>query len=184
MAEGAARVAFLRAVNVGGREVPMPALASMVSGLGLGGARTWLRSGNVVFRAGPEVSDLQLEASLESAVQHRFGLSTDVLVRSGSELEKLLRANPFPGFAREDPSHLLIVLLKEEVPQERMRAFGATVEAPEEVRPGRRCLYVTYPWGIARSKLTLPTIEAALRTRGTARNWNTVSKLSTLAGTP
>ena len=53
----------------------------------------------------------------------------------------------------------------------------------EEVARGKgRHLYLYYPDGMGTSKLTNAVIERVLGTRGTARNWNTVMKLASLAG--
>jgi uncharacterized protein (DUF1697 family) len=43
-----------------------------------------------------------------------------------------------------------------------------------------RQLYMTFPDGMGNSKAA-PLVEKVLATRGTARNWNTVLKLSQLA---
>ncbi len=170
-------VAFLRAVNVGDRAVPMVELTSLAEGLGLREVRTWLRSGNVVFRDGGRTSSSALERRLEVAAERQLGLTTEVLVRSAAELEEVLSSGPFPAFARADPSHLLVVLLKAPPRKERVLALASSISGREEVRAGPRCLYATYPEGIGRSRLTLSRIESALGTRGTARNWNTLSRL-------
>ena len=49
------------------------------------------------------------------------------------------------------------------------------------MRAGERHLYIVYPDGMGLSKLTGTVIERTLSTRGTARNWNTVTKLAALA---
>ncbi len=102
-------------------------------------------------------------------------------MRSAEELEKVLSSGPFPAFARTDPSHLLVVLLKAPPQKERVLALASSISGQEEVRAGPRCLYATYPEGVGRSRLTLSRIESALGTRGTARNWNTLSRLLEMA---
>ena len=62
-----------------------------------------------------------------------------------------------------------------------VEALQASIRGPERVRSRGKQLYVTYPEGVGRSKLTLPIIERRLDSRGTGRNWNTVLKLATLA---
>jgi len=42
-------------------------------------------------------------------------------------------------------------------------------------------LYIVYPEGIGRSKLTAHLMEGKLGASGTGRNWNTVIKLGALA---
>jgi uncharacterized protein (DUF1697 family) len=54
----------------------------------------------------------------------------------------------------------------------------AAIRGPEMVRSVGRQLYVAYPEGIGRSRLTGSLIERRLGTRGTGRNWNTVVKLA------
>ena len=63
-------------------------------------------------------------------------------------------------------------------------ALQAAIEGPESVRADGRQLYVVYPAGIGRSKLTLKLIEKQLGTRSTGRNWNTVLKIAAMAATP
>ena len=47
-----------------------------------------------------------------------------------------------------------------------------------------RHAYLVYPDGIGRSRLTASVVERALGTRGTLRNWNTVTALARLAAAP
>ncbi|MDQ6941272.1 MAG: hypothetical protein M3169_02020 [Candidatus Eremiobacteraeota bacterium] len=63
-----------------------------------------------------------------------------------------------------------------------VEALRAVVRGPELIRAGGQHLYITYPDGMGRSKLTGTSIEKRLDTIGTARNWNTVLKLAALAG--
>ena len=62
-----------------------------------------------------------------------------------------------------------------------MQALQAAIQGPERIRADGKHLYVVYPAGIGRSKLTNSLIEKKLGTRSTGRNWNTVLKLSALA---
>jgi uncharacterized protein (DUF1697 family) len=59
-------------------------------------------------------------------------------------------------------------------------ALQKAIAGRERVLASGRCLYIVYPDGIGRSKLTPALMEKHIRTRGTARNWNTVLKLKTL----
>jgi uncharacterized protein (DUF1697 family) len=62
-----------------------------------------------------------------------------------------------------------------------MVALKAAIKGREIVRAKGRELYIVYPDGIGRSKLTIALIEKKLNTRGTGRNWNTVLKLLEMA---
>ena len=52
---------------------------------------------------------------------------------------------------------------------------------PERAAVGGREVWLYYPAGAGTSKLINEVIERKLGVRGTARNWNTVSKLAALA---
>lgn len=174
-------VALLRAVNVGGRNaVAMADLRRFLSDLGLHEPRTLLQSGNAVFgSASPARS---LEARLEAEAIARLSLGVDFLVRSAAEWASIVTDNPFPEQAKTDPGRLVVTVLKQAPTPAAVKALQAAVVGRETMRASGRHLYVVYPDGMGRSKLTHGLIEKSLGTRGTARNWNTVLKLAVLAG--
>ena len=173
-------IALLRAVNLAGlNKVGMADLRALLVSLGFEDAQTLLNSGNVVFSGGNKRTTV-LEQTLEKATAKRLGVHTDFFVRTAKEWEEIVDANPFPREAKEDPGHLLAVILKTEVAAADVTALQKAIVGKEVVRTIGRCAYVVYPDGIGRSKLTNVVIEKKLGTRGTARNWNTVLKLSAL----
>jgi uncharacterized protein (DUF1697 family) len=174
-------VALLRGVNVGGnRKVAMSDLRALATSLGLGDARTLLQSGNLVFRSNVR-SAAQLETLLENGAASRLGVETDFVVRSSAELDAIVARNPFPKEAERDPAHLAVVFLKTSPSASASKALQAAIRGREVAQVDGRQAYIVYPDGMGTSKLTLPVIDRALGTRGTARNWNTVLKLGALA---
>ena len=174
-------IALLRAVNVGGHgAVKMNDLRLLAAGLGFSDVQTVLQSGNLVFR-GATGPPGEIASRLESAARSRLGLPTDFIVRTAAEWAAALARNPFRVEARDDPSHLLVVFLRGNPPAATERRLQERVRGPEKVRLLGAQAYIVYPEGIARSRLTLPVIEAGLGFRGTGRNWNTVTKLAELA---
>jgi uncharacterized protein (DUF1697 family) len=175
-------VALLRAVNLAGyNKVGMADLKALLAGLGFEDAQTLLQSGNIVFTGGTKTT-ASLEQALERAAAKQLELETDFFVRTAKEWQAIVDANPFPREAKDDPSHLLAVILKDEVSASNVTVLQKAIVGREVVRAKGRCLYVVYPDGIGRSKLTAAMIEKKLGTRGTGRNWNTVVKLAALAG--
>jgi uncharacterized protein (DUF1697 family) len=161
-------VAFLRGINVGGNKlVPMAQLRTLFEELGYDEVKTLLQSGNVVFTAS---SFSTLETKLEKAFMEEFGFSSDFVVRSSVELSKIIKSNPFTDEAKKDPSHLLVMFLKESASAASFSAFLKTHAGPEHVKSNGSELYIYHPEGIGRSKLKIPF-------NGTARNWNTLQKL-------
>ncbi|HZP76793.1 MAG TPA: DUF1697 domain-containing protein [Pseudolabrys sp.] len=172
-------VAFLRAVNVGGKTLPMATLRDYAQALGLGNPRTLLQSGNLVFTAdGTTVA--KLEALLEARAEKRLGSKIECMVRSARELAAIIAKNPFPAEAKRDPAHLLVMVLKDKPGAAAVTALRAAIKGRETVAAAGRELYIVYPDGIGRSKLTVALIEKTLARRGTGRNWNTLLKLATL----
>jgi uncharacterized protein (DUF1697 family) len=163
---------LLRAVNVGGIQLKMADLKALLAAEGFEAPETLLASGNAVV--GTAAKAETVETQIETALKAKLRLSTDVFVRDLAELEAVTAANPFTGFAAEQPSKMMAVFLKTEPPKDleplrKYAVFG------EEIAPGPRCLYITYPDGSGRSKLAG---AKAFTSIGTSRNWNTVRKLA------
>jgi uncharacterized protein (DUF1697 family) len=174
-------VALVRAINVGGRNrISMSDLRALLTELGLANVRTVLQTGNVVFDSRGR-SPEELERLLERAAADRLGLDTVFVVRTAREWQELVSANPFPAEAETDPAHLVVMPLKETPDRDRLSDLAATIVGREVVRSCGRQLYIVYPDGIGRSRLTSAVIERRLATQGTARNWNTALKLASLA---
>jgi uncharacterized protein (DUF1697 family) len=173
-------VALLRGINVGGaKKIAMSALLGLLKDLGFDEGKSLLQSGNLIFRADGKKA-AELEHLLETEAHKRLALQTDFMVRTEAEWAKIIARNPFPEEAKTDPSHLVVVFLKESPSKAAAEALRKAITGPELVRFDGRQAYVTYPDGIGRSRLTNTLIETKLGTRGTARNWNTVLKIATL----
>jgi uncharacterized protein (DUF1697 family) len=166
------QVALLRGVNLGRRQVVMSELRRVCEEAGCREVRTFIASGNVVLQS--ERAGVQLERELEDAIARGLGLDTDVFVRSAREMAAVVAANPFPAFAARDPARFVVFFLKERPTAAVKKALEAPQGGPEQQRVVGREVFVTYPEGQARSKLKLKAL-------GTARNWNTVTKLARLA---
>jgi uncharacterized protein (DUF1697 family) len=174
-------VALLRGINVGGQaKVSMADLRGLLEDLGFADVRTVLQSGNAVFSS-PARASAKLEALLEEEAPARLGVQPAFFVRSADEWAKIVAANPFAEEAKRDPGRLVMMALKTAPSAPAVAALQAAVSGPEIIRAHGRELYITYPDGQGRSKLTNAVIEKKLATRGTARNWNTVLKLEALA---
>jgi uncharacterized protein (DUF1697 family) len=175
------QIALLRAVNLAGHaQVAMADLRDLLARLGFADPRSLLQSGNLVFRSG-RVSSSALERLLETETEKRLGLQTDFLVRTATEWQAVVAHNPFRREAERDPSHLLVMFLKDSADPERVALLQAAMAGPEVVRADGKQLYAVYPIGVGRSRLTNRFIEKKLGTRCTGRNWNTVLKLWALA---
>jgi uncharacterized protein (DUF1697 family) len=174
-------IALLRGINVGGhKKIAMSDLRGFLQALGFDDVRSLLQSGNLVFRDNARAGS-GLERLLELQAEKRLDLRTTFLVRSAKEWEAIIADNPFRDEAESDPGHLVVTFLQNAPQTNSLKALQAAMKGPEIVRAGGRQLYIVYPAGIARSRLTNNLIEGKLGTRATGRNWNTVRKLAVLA---
>jgi len=174
-------IGLLRAVNLPGHnKIGMADLRQLLAALGMRDVRSLLQSGNLVFRSEVHAAK-QLEHALEHSAAKRFGLETDFFVRTATDWKTIVAGNPFPDEAERDPSHLLVMFLKEAPSREDVTALQSAIKGREVVRAKGRHAYIVYPDGVGRSRLTNALIERRLGTRGTGRNWSTVLKLGALA---
>ena len=177
---GTVFIALLRGINVGGHKpVAMSALKDLLAELGFHDARSILQSGNLIFRSNPRDST-ELENLLEAEASKHLGLQADFLIRSANEWRKIVARNPFRKEAEADPGHLLVMFLKSAPKPGNVKAAQDAIVGRETLRADGRQIYIVYPDGIGRSRLTNVLLEKKLGTRGTARNWNTVLKLAAL----
>ena len=175
-------IALLRAVNVGGTAaVKMDALRAMTADLGFTDVQSLLQTGNLVF-TGKATGRAEIEGLIEAEAEKRLGLTTTVVVRTAADWAEVIARNPFSDEAKDDPSHLLVMPLKNAPVAEAEAALQAAVVGRERVRVIGDAAYLVYPDGVGRSKLTAVLAERKLGARGTARNWNTAMKLAALAG--
>jgi uncharacterized protein (DUF1697 family) len=163
-------VALLRAVNVGGTgKLPMAELKAMCIAEGFEKVQTYIASGNVVFLA--DRSERQIRAALEKRLSAYAGKPVGVIVRTAQEMAEVLAANPF---ADAPPNWTCAIFLDAPPPADTLD--GIKHRKDEEVRIGKREIYVAYGAGMGRSKLKIPA-----GVNGTARNINTIAKLAALS---
>jgi uncharacterized protein (DUF1697 family) len=162
-------VALLRAVNVGGRQLKMDDLKSIATKLGLRSPRTFIASGNLLFTSGK--SEAALKRELEAALTDHMGKTVEVMVRTDAEMRDVLAANPFA----DEPGNRVAAIFFDRAPAAAAIAAAKNI-ADERLALGTREIYVHYPGGMGNSKFRLGD-----NTPGTARNMNTVARLTELA---
>jgi uncharacterized protein (DUF1697 family) len=180
---GGRRIALLRGINVGGNKmVAMADLRALVTRLGFGDVQSVLQSGNLAFSVrGAGRSCATLETLLEREVEKALKVKADFHVRTDDEWKAVIEGNPFRAEAARDPGHLLVSFFKAPLVAANVAALRAAITGPEVLHADGRHLYMVFPEGMGRSKAA-PLIDKKLAALGTARNWNTVMKLSALSG--
>ena len=172
---------MLRAVNVGGNnKIKMEELRLLFDSIGLQQASTYIQSGNIVFTS-KEKDPNKLAATIEAAIEKGFGFRPSVILRSSSHFAEVLRRNPFAARPEVAPNKLLVTFLASDPGDDARHKVGEIKVAPEELFIDGCELFTYYPNGSGKSKIPMTLIERTLGTPGTARNWNTVEKLSEMA---
>jgi len=174
-------VAMLRGVNLPGyQKIKMDALKTLCTSLGLLDVQSYIQSGNLVFREDGE-DPATLARRLEDGIEAEFGFRPAVIVRTASELRKVIAKNPFAGRSGIEPNKLLVIFMNS-IPTRQARDKVLAMPCdPEELRFNGREVYIYYPNGMARPKIPLVRLEKALQCSSTGRNWNTVNKLMAMA---
>lgn len=169
-------VAFLRAVNVGGRVVKMSDLSKRLTALGLAEVSTFIASGNVCFTAAgkPEALARTIEADLLAWL----GYPVAAMVRTWEELEALVASNPFKGVERAADAKLYVTFLWEP-PSKKPRL--PRVSAKDGLTlfriTGREAFMIAER--LPDGKFGVPNLplEKELGVPATTRNWNTILRL-------
>ena len=167
-------VAFLRAVNVGGRVVKMERLRSLFTALGFRDVTTLIASGNVRFTPGRQ-QPAALERRIEQALAEALGFEVATFVRTSAELAALTSAEAMSAGTGES---VLVGFLKA-APDAAARARVLALRtAGDEFDVIGREVWWLRRGRISDSKLSGGTLEKALGGAMTMRNITTVRKLA------
>jgi uncharacterized protein (DUF1697 family) len=174
-------IAMLRGVNVGAaNRMKMEDLRGICTSLKFRNPQTYVQSGNVIFTT--EEKDLSKVAKkLEDALEKKFGFRPAVVLRTTDELRKVVKQNPFAQCSGIEPGKLLVTFHVDD-PGKEVRANVLAIKSDlEELHFIGRELYIYFPNGMGKTKLPLAAIQKLVKTPGTARNWNSVTKMLKMA---
>ena len=171
-------IALFRGINVMGRnKLPMKDLAQLLRRLKFKDVRTYIQSGNAVFAGAGSAASLA--ARIGAAVERQFGFRPYVVLLEAREVAQAVAKNPFPE-GEAIPTSLHLWFLEERPAAAGAVALEACRAASERFALRGKVLYLHAPEGFGTSKLAARA-ERSLCTRGTARNWRTVTTLLAIA---
>ncbi|GAC1392796.1 MAG: DUF1697 domain-containing protein [Ktedonobacteraceae bacterium] len=173
-------VSLFRGINVGGHhKIKMDELKDLHTSLGLRDVLSYIQSGNVVFQ-NDDTDVARLSRQIANGFEKKFGFHVGVIVRTSAELSTIIEKNPFQGQQSKESKWVAVMLLAAHPANTAQEDILKTYVGPEELFIIGKEVYIYYPDGIGRSKLSHSFIEKKLKTFGTARNWNTILKLQEL----
>jgi uncharacterized protein (DUF1697 family) len=171
-------VALLRGINVGGRKlIKMDELVRIFTSAGCRNTRTYIQSGNVIFDSA-STNLTALTKKIERALEKQLGFPVTVILTQLSELETIVRRNPFKKFAAVPEVMLFVVFFngrannKPKLPlisqTENLEIFDITDGVAFVVARRKKNGRVGFPNAV---------VEKQLGVVGTTRNWSTVNKI-------
>lgn len=171
-------VAFLRAINVGGRGVvTMTDLQEAFRSAGCHGVRTYIQTGNVVFGAHPGKASAMF-TKVAGAVRPLLGGEPTIIFRTVAELERVVESDPFKT-ARHDTKAAFYVTFLAGKPKDRVvLPLVSEKEALEVVAmTGLDAFTISRPRPNGFYGFPNNYLEKQLGVAGTTRKWSVVSKI-------
>jgi uncharacterized protein (DUF1697 family) len=169
-------VAFLRAVNVGGRVVKMPVLKRTFEGAGFRDVATFIASGNVIFSSGSAES-AALEAKIERALQQALGFEVATFVRSLDEVAAAAAHTPF-GSAAGEQDTVYVAFLRAQPAVAHRQAVMKLQGEHDRFHVNGRELYWLCRVRFSETKISGALLEKTLQMPATLRNTTTVRRLA------
>jgi len=167
-------IAFLRAINVGGRVVKMDRLRAIFEALGFGDVSTFIASGNVAFTSG-STDTPAMERRIEKALHEALGYKVETFVRTPAELAAAVEHDPF-----EEPAEthsLLLGFLAAAPSPDVCLAVAVTGTDVDDLRVHGRELYWRCHTRISESQVKTKELDRILGAPMTTRNVTTIRKL-------
>jgi len=176
-------VALLRGINVGGKNlIKMTELAALFTGLGFTDVRTYIQSGNVIFRA-DEPDQARLTGLLEAALSRSFHYDSRLVTRSQEEMRDIVRHAP-EGFGSDPSAYRYdVIFLKEPLTSAEAMKSVSIKEGVDQVFAGRGVLYSSRLISRATQSHLSRLISLPVYQSMTIRNWNTTTRLLEMMAT-
>ncbi|MDQ2831566.1 MAG: DUF1697 domain-containing protein [Chloroflexota bacterium] len=162
----------------GANKLPMNELRDLFVAAGCRDVRTYIQSGNVIFRADPQIV-ASLPSVMTTRIAERFGFRVPLVMRTAAQIGDVIEHSPFivEGAVTET---LHVLFLADLPPAPRVVALDPDRSPPDTFIVRGQEIYLRLPHGAARTKLTNAYFDATLDTTSTARNWRTVTTLRAL----
>jgi uncharacterized protein (DUF1697 family) len=170
-------VSMLRGINVGGHKpIKMDQLRASFEALGFEQVKTYIQSGNVVFKA-VKRSPAVLSRKMEERILKDFGFPVSVISRTAGEIAATITNNPFLKERGIDPEKLHVMFLSEPPAPASLKTLAGLTSVPDRFQYLDRELYFYLPNGMSQSVLMKKPVDRILSVVTTTRNWNTVNSL-------
>src|ERR1700734_691383 len=170
-------ISMLRGINVGGhKRIKMDKLRALFEALGFEQVKTYIQSGNIVFKT-KKTSASVLSRRIEEKILGDFGFSVSVISRSSDEMAWTIESNPFLKEREIDREKLHVMFLSDAPAPDDLKKLSDLTAAPNQCRSLDREIYFYLPNGVSQSVLMKSPVDRILGVVTTTRNWKTVNSL-------
>ncbi|MGH9515146.1 MAG: DUF1697 domain-containing protein [Terriglobales bacterium] len=174
-------IALLRGINIGPhKRMKMEKLRACCEEIGFEGVKTYIQSGNVVFKA-PKLSPARLSKKLGECIVKDFGFSCEVILRRREEMKSIIDHNPFTKERGIDLSRLHVVFLSKPAATTALKKLQELTLTPDRTHSSGKEIYFYFPNGVSGSSLWKHPLDRVTGVAGTMRNWKTVTTLHQMA---
>ena len=170
-------IAFLRAINVGGRNVKMDRLREIFESMGFSNVETFIASGNVIFEAKPQNEDTLIK-KIEKGLEETLGFEVATFIRSDAELAEIANYRPFPKFQMDSAAALNVAFLTNPLDDKAKKSLITLKSDIDDFHIHGREVYWLCLKKQSDSKFSNAVLEKALGVKSTMRGINTVQKLA------
>ncbi|MEO6883007.1 MAG: DUF1697 domain-containing protein [Bacteroidia bacterium] len=175
-------ISILRGINVGGhRKILMLDLKKLYEKLNFKDVVTYIQSGNVIFKTDAKNNNSALSKAIEKIIFETYNFQVPVIIRTVSEIEKIIFENPFLNEENSDVERLHVTFLSEIPAKSEVQEILKLDYSPDKFILNNKEIFICCSNGYGNTKLSNPFFEKKLNIIATTRNWKTVMKLVELA---
>jgi uncharacterized protein (DUF1697 family) len=165
----------------GHNKIKMTDLSSLYKKIGLEDVETFIQSGNVVFTDPGNLSETDLTAQIEDAINKKFKYNIPVILRTPEEFREIISLNPFSDVENFSPEKLAVIFLYEKPTEDQTGKVKNIDYPPDKFVISGKEIFIYCPNGFGRSKIYTGFFENKMKVSGTGRNWNTINALLKIA---
>jgi len=165
----------------GHNKIQATELSALYHKMGFKDVRTYIQSGNVIFSLDDKTDINRVGSDIESAILKKFNYNIPVLIRTISEINKVISDNPFFDEMNFDPSRLAVIFLHEMPSGEQVEKVKNVDYTPDKFKIVGKEIFIYCPNGFGKTKLYTNFFENRMKVTGTARNWKTINNLLEIA---
>ena len=174
-------ISMIRGINIGSKRIKMADLRDIYMSLGFNPVKTYIQSGNVIFKSNIHDPD-ELGRRIAQKIFETYNYHVEIVIRTMEELKTVVQSCPFGD---KEVEYLHVTFLSKIPEEERVHSIDLEnidgIKSTEEFKLLSKEIYLYLPEGYGRTKLNNNFFEKKLGLNATTRNWKTVNKLLEIA---